>query len=105
MTEARTFMRSIIGVGIGARLWRDPGSGCRPSNVYVPTASLSSIRIPVDEGDELVTRWRAVAGVGPMAPLLLLAITHKERIEISLSWRDTLFSHEEVQSLVSRINH
>ena len=100
MKRTRSYMRSLIGIGIGARLWRDPKTGCRASNAYVPSMALTNMRVPESIGDELLSRWRRVVAAGPVVPLLVTALTHSERLELSLSWRRALFSRDEVGALV-----
>src|ERR1044071_210318 len=65
MKCSRSYMRGLVGVGIGARLWRDPGTGCRPSSAYVPSLGLTNVRVPMGTGDERIARLRAVAAAGP----------------------------------------
>jgi hypothetical protein len=103
MKRTRSYMRSLIGIGIGSRLWRHPDTGCRASNAYVPSAALTNMRVPATAGDELVTRWRRVVAAGPMAPLLVTALTHSDRLELSLCWRKALFSEREVAVLISSL--
>jgi len=103
MKQTRSYMRSLIGIGIGARLWQRPKSGCRASNAYVPSLALTNMRIPASIGDELVSRWRRVVAAGPVAPMLVTALTHSERLEISLSWRKGLFSDDDLNILVSSL--
>jgi len=101
--QTRSYMKSLIGIGIGSRLWRDAKTGCRASNVYVPSLALTNMRVPAAAGDELIVRWRRVVAAGPMAPLLVTALTHSNRLEISLSWRKDLFSAQDLATMVSHI--
>jgi len=100
MKQRRSYMRSLIGIGIGSRLWRHPETGCRASNSYVPSMALTNMRIPAAAGDELVSRWRRIVSAGPVAPLLVTAITHLDRLEIALSWRKGLFSERDLSLLI-----
>jgi hypothetical protein len=100
MKRSRSYFRGLIGVGIGARFWRDPGTGCRPSSAYVPSLGMTNVRVPLGPGDELILRLRAVAAAGPVLPMLLVAVTHSDRMELSLSWRRTLFFNDEIDILI-----
>lgn len=99
MKRSRSYMRGLIGVGVGARFLRDPGTGCRSSSAYVPSLGLTNVRMPTGAGDELITRVRAIAAAGPVLPLLVVAFTHSDHMELSLSWRRELFRNSEVELL------
>ena len=103
MKRSRSYTRGLIGVGIGARFWRDPGTGCRPSSAYVPSLGLTNVRVPTGPGDELISRLRAVAAAGPVLPLLVVAVTHSDHIELALSWRRTLFFSDEINILINSL--
>jgi hypothetical protein len=103
MKRSRSYMRGLIGVGIGARFWRDPGTGCRASSAYVPSLGMTNVRVPTGPGDGLISRLRAVAAAGPVLPLLVVAVTHSDHMELSLSWRKALFFNDEINILISSL--
>jgi hypothetical protein len=95
--RSRSYLRSLIGIGIAAMLWpRTKNAKIAVHRPYVPTAGFTNVRVPSVAGDEHISNVRGVVSTGPVLPLMLVAVTHGDHLRLALVWRESRFTVDEI---------
>jgi hypothetical protein len=100
--RSRSYLRSLIGIGIAAITWPRGGTGDRKGHLrssYLPTAGFTNVRVPSVPGDEYISNVRGVVSTGPVLPIMLVAVTHADNLQLALVWRAAKFTASEIDFL------
>lgn len=102
--RSRSYLRSLIGIGVAAAIW--PARGSTSGSVrtaYVPTSGFSNLRVPSLPGDEHIRNVRGVVSTGPVLPMMLVAVTHGDELRLALTWQSARFESSEIDVLESTL--
>ncbi len=104
--RSRSYLRSLIGIGVAATLWpagREGAAGPAPHTAYMPTAGFTNVRVPSLPRDEYIRNVRGVVSTGPVLPMMLVAVTHADSLRLALTWQSERYAVDEIDTLESTL--
>ncbi len=97
------WIRSRLEMRVASFLWSWVAPSARDrylARQYVLTAGLTNLRVNTVQG---IATHRRVVATGPVAPLVLSALTHGERLSLAISWRESRFSDAEIDAIAGAL--